>query len=513
MKRIIYDYVAVLGVDGMGGFSSISNTPNIDKIFENAATTFNALSMNPTISAENWGAMLLGATPIVHGLTNSSVSSFTYENKALPSIFTLIRRKFPDAYLASVCNWDPINYGIIEHDVGVDMATAENDELLTPLIVERVAKRPKFLFVQFDDVDGAGHHHGYGMEGHIKQIEKTDGYIKQVFDAYERAGILDKTLFVVTADHGGNGKGHGGYTDGEKYVFLAAAGEGIEKSKIEFARTIDIAALVLYALGVELPEFNEKAFSSQVPNGLFPWFKGEYKLPSVEAAPEIRSRETPSWSGEDGLPAIFGESIKLALTFDDEIIDKTGKFAFSEEGSVKYYRNAPNSACAEFGTTGTISSDKSVFGGENFTIALFMQTDRSLVGGAHILSAEEGENSVRLYLNDYSVDFCIDGGGKGDSFMIPIDGGENGTWFHYAISVDTKRSCAKIFLNFELLGERKIQPDISAAARDLPLFIGTDGEHRRNITDRPCTFRIDDLIVFGRAFDENDIKKLKGYYD
>ena len=110
-----------------------------------------------------------------------------YTNRALPSLFTRIRRAFPDAYLASVCNWDPINYGIVEHDVGVDMATAPHDAEVNELIIEKVKNKPKFLFVQYDDVDGAGHGSGYGTEGHIKQIEFTDTLIGKVLDAYREA--------------------------------------------------------------------------------------------------------------------------------------------------------------------------------------------------------------------------------------------------------------------------------------------------------------------------------------
>ena len=113
MERIIYKYCAVLGVDGMGRYNEAANTPRLDELFANGATTFDALSMDPTISAENWGAMLLGATPVVHGLTNGWISQNEYTNRDLPSVFTQLRRVYPEAYLASVCNWNPINHGIV----------------------------------------------------------------------------------------------------------------------------------------------------------------------------------------------------------------------------------------------------------------------------------------------------------------------------------------------------------------------------------------------------------------
>ena len=164
--RIIYDYVAVIGVDGMGNFNSKANTPNIDRIFENGAQNFYGLSMLPTVSAQNWGGMLLGASPAVHTLTNGYISQFEHDLPHLPSVFKRIRKAYPDAFLASYVNWNPINHGLIEHNLDVEFGTDGNDGVLTEKIIPAIMKKPKFLFVQFDNVDGAGHRNDYGREGH-----------------------------------------------------------------------------------------------------------------------------------------------------------------------------------------------------------------------------------------------------------------------------------------------------------------------------------------------------------
>ena len=54
-------------------------------------------------------------------------------------------------------------------------------------------------------------------------VKNRSAYIDRIHTAYEEAGILDDTLFIVTADHGGNGTSHGGWTDGEKYIMWAAS--------------------------------------------------------------------------------------------------------------------------------------------------------------------------------------------------------------------------------------------------------------------------------------------------
>ena len=515
MERKIYDHCAVIGVDGMGSFNREANTPCLDRIFENGASTLSALSLNPTISAENWGAMLLGALPMVHGLTNTIVSREEYTNTELPSVFTRLRRAFPDAYLTSCCNWDPINFGIIEHDVGVDLATANNDELLLPLILERVAKKPKFLFVQFDDVDEAGHHFGYGTEGHLAQIEKADALVGQVFDAYEKAGIADSTLFIVIADHGGNGHGHGGYTDTEKYVFLGVRGDGIEKSAIGFARTVDIAAIVLYSLGLELPPYSAEAFASQIPGGIFPGYDGKYVLPSAGATPPTAiSKKTPERSGPGGLLSFFdSDRIVLELNYDDDVSDSAGNFSFTEGGHVKFYSGAPLSSCCELGETGWIASDRPVFGGSSYTVSLFLQTSRSFTGGAYVFGGRDGKDGFELYLNDYSIDATFNGGGASDSIMIPIEESHVGSWLHFAISVDLEKGEAAFFSDFSFVCKRKLSKELIASKADRPLIIGTDAARKRNISERPQLFRVDDLLVFKGAFGRDEIALLKKYYE
>lgn len=278
-----YSHVIVIGVDGAGSWFRDADTPNFDKIFKNGAVTYNALSSKPTISAECWGSMLLGIGPEIHGLTNGIVSSVPYDvNSPFPTVFRRIREAYPDAVLGSYCDWNPITYGIVENNIGVSHATAHDTEL-TPIVCDYIRKnKPDFLFIHFDSVDGAGHSTGYGLPPFIQRIHEVDSLIGDVYSAIQNAGIIDDTLFVVIADHGGtndeNRKGsHGGWTDEEKYVTFAATGKGINNTEIKEMNIRDLAAIVLYAMGIEAPAFDEKGWTSQIPESLFVDYNGEYR--------------------------------------------------------------------------------------------------------------------------------------------------------------------------------------------------------------------------------------------
>lgn len=270
-----YKHVIVIGIDGAGAFIKDADTPHFDHIFQNGAVTYMALSSNPTISAECWGSMLIGVGPEVHKLTNAIVSSSPYPvDSAFPSLFRRIRSVMPDAELGSFCDWNPITYGIVENNQNVTHATARDTDLV-PMICDYIQeKKPTFLFTQFDSVDGNGHDHGYGSEKHLQRIHEVDVFVNDVYESIRKAGILDDTLFLLIADHGGtpfdgSGAGHGGWTDAEKYVTFAAAGANVMHGDIAEMNIRDLSAIVLYALGIDTPSFDETGFTSQVPCGIF----------------------------------------------------------------------------------------------------------------------------------------------------------------------------------------------------------------------------------------------------
>jgi|LSQX01.1.fsa_nt_gb predicted AlkP superfamily pyrophosphatase or phosphodiesterase len=294
-----YKHVIVVGIDGAGSFFEQADTPAFDRIFSSGAVTYHALASNPTISAECWGSMLLGVSPKVHGLTNSIVDRNPYpHDSAWPSLFQRIREVMPDAKLGSFCEWSPITRGIVENNLGVDSDSAPDTEL-APRIADYIRKqKPVFLFVQMDSIDGAGHSFGYGSPQHLKRISEVDSLIDMIYQATKDAGMLDDTLFCVISDHGGTpGGSHGGWTDAEKYVTFAAAGKTVRKGTIPEMNIRDLAAIVLYALGIAAPVFQICGWTSQIPQGLFDDENiPEYRDISGEDKAEPRISKTPRTS-------------------------------------------------------------------------------------------------------------------------------------------------------------------------------------------------------------------------
>ena len=510
MKK--YNYVAVIGIDGMGGFNKDAETPCMDEIFKDGAYTYEAYSMDPTISAENWGGMLLGAEPSVHNLTNGYISSHEYKNEELPSVFKRIRAVYPDAYLASVVNWNPINIGIVEENLGVDKRTADNDTAVTEEILDCVKNKPVFLFVQLDEVDGAGHHYGYGTDEYLKKISEIDSLAGKIYNAYKEAGIADETLFIALADHGGYNHGHGGWHDTEKRIFFAASGKGVKKGIIPYAVTKDISALVLYALGVEVPAYTPGGFTSQVPQGIFEDYTGEY-IKSEQTNIAV-VKDTPEFSV---LKNTFGEELALCLHFDDSLKDECGNYSVTEHGSVKFYNNGVNGSMAEFGATGAITVDELRFN-KNFSLAFWVYFDADTMEQMCIMGNKSPEGDLRqkngfnVILKNHAVMVQYGCGDDDTDTVTSLKSDGFSGWIHVILTFNLENGETGCFLNFEKMHTKTIEDAYMNGIRNGSVFTIGDDDVLNYNKSRGLIFRIDDFMMFNDILTDSEINSLKEYF-
>ncbi|MBE6732141.1 MAG: hypothetical protein E7564_10675 [Ruminococcaceae bacterium] len=522
MERTVYKHTVLVGIDGMGNFNRFCNTPNMDRIFENYAKTYHALSMDPTISAENWASMLLGANPVVHKYTNSNIGRIRNTNEKLPSIFKRIKEKMPESKLASYPAWGAINYGVVEENLEIDRLSQRflPDIPLCDEILKCIETKPNFLFIQFEEVDGAGHESVYGKEEHLKKIEQSDMLVGKVYEAYEKAGIIDDTLFLVITDHGGIRNGHGGFTNEEKYVFIAAAGKNVPKGEIGYMRTKDIAAVILYSLGLDVPEYDEQGFSAQIPDGIFPEIKGAYKIP-VQKEIIINTEKTPDIKSEKGLYRFIPENkVKAAFFFDNNTLDAAGKNNTVEHGVVKYYSTGIYSSRGELGRTGYITLPDFKFGSESFTISAWLRNDSSIDEPPAICGTKDwywknrSEKGFMFSMRARSSMFVIGNGESQLEIITPFPEDVADGWIHVAVSVDREKNQLRFYHNFKLANVRTLEEKFRINLdTQFPFTIGNDGPGTYNNEKYDLIFNMDDLLIFSEAFENTDIEKLKNYYN
>lgn len=266
-KRVI-----VIGLDGAGNMIDQARTPNIDQALDGGFITYAAQTVIPTISGECWGSMFHGVKPELHGLTNERAEKSKYPaDSPYPSFMRLVKEADPSAVIASFSAWKPINDGIIEEGVATYIANVHADKHLVREVAGFTEKHSDFkvMFIQFDGIDGAGHNFGYGSPLYLEVIEETDELVGNVLDLLRNKDLLEESLIIFLADHGGGGEdpmNHGSDHPKDVTIFWGCAGPNVSTpTEARPIRIEDTAAVVVKALGLEAPN----TWSGQVPAGLF----------------------------------------------------------------------------------------------------------------------------------------------------------------------------------------------------------------------------------------------------
>ena len=288
-----YDHVFIVGVDGAGAAFEKTDTPCFDAIFSDYAYRHDAATEYDTTSAPNWGSILTGVPYDVHGFTNDSIEAAERDSTdGAHTLFYYVRQAVPEAQLASFVNWAPLNYGLIENDLNVEKRDFLNDDPGVTAAVEEyfaAGNAPTLMFVQLDNVDHAAHGYGGFSEEYYAAVRTADAQIGRIYSAVEAQGLMENGLFIVVADHGETAGGHGGHTQEESSAVVALAGHNVNRMQLPGdTRDRDVAATVLYALGIEQPE----CFQCSAPGVLFGEERWHPEEPSTEPTTEPPTEPT-----------------------------------------------------------------------------------------------------------------------------------------------------------------------------------------------------------------------------
>ena len=501
----IYKHVVILGVDGAGSFFKDTDTPNMDAIFANGAITYEGITESPSISAECWASLLHGVNASVHGITANAQGSYPIESD-YPSFFRVIHENDPSLELGSYTTWQTINNLIVEDGIGITkVGWSGTDADLTDKICAYVkTSAPTALFVQFDNVDAAGHNYGFGSEEHLDKITETDALIGRIYDAYVEKGILDETLFIVTTDHGGTKVAsgsylgnHGGETPEEKEITFAAVGKTVVNGgEIKDFEIRDTAAIVLYALGYEQPA----SWTARVPSGLFE---------GVEAS------ERPVWvKPAKQLSDYVDKTVLSHLSFDDGITDITGNYTTTSKGTLSYsdgyLENAVNV------NNSSITLEDFSIGTNNLTFSTWVKVSSS-VGSDPVVFANKswrsGANAgilVCIHQFGYIQVNVADGTNRTD-LKVNYDADALNDWMHLIVVIDRDNNQICLSINFDELQSLDMNVNLKNVSFDTEyeLVIGQDGTGAYTSYLKSA---IDDFIIFDAAFDMDDVRNLATYY-
>lgn len=259
--------VIVLGFDGLSGWGvNETQTPNIKKLREQGASTLKAKAVFPTSSSPNWASMIMGASPNEHHITsnkwkrkqlNGKQYCGNQKGKIFPTIFGVLRAQKKEAKIYCVHHWDGFAR-LTDLDAFNDIVHTKSEYTTAQKAITIIKeKQPDLLFLHFDHCDHAGHEFGHDTPEYFASIRVADSLVNEIIEATKAAGTFSETYFILTADHGGIGKGHGGKNPREVEIPWIIAGPAIKKNfalKDYTVNQYDTAATIAFIFGLKQPD-------------------------------------------------------------------------------------------------------------------------------------------------------------------------------------------------------------------------------------------------------------------
>ena len=117
--------------------------------------------------------------------------------------------------------------GSIDHLFVPTTDSMGNDGVADAAVDFEARYKPGFLFVHLPQTDNAGHKSGWASPPYMAALHDADACVGRILKAIDDAGLTGSTVVIVTADHGGAGRGHGPDDPRSRHIPWICVGPGI----------------------------------------------------------------------------------------------------------------------------------------------------------------------------------------------------------------------------------------------------------------------------------------------
>ena len=262
-------HVILIGFDGWGSHCmEKADMPVLKELMQQGSWTLKKRSVLPSSSAANWASMFMGASPEIHGYTqwNSQKpeipSRVLGKNNIFPTIFQLLHHQKEKAEIGLFFQWNGIMYVVdtLSIDKVVHLPKPDNNGKFSKISKQIgdyiVNNKPTLCTVVYDYPDHFGHSNGFESDEYYRSLKEIDTSLGLIIQSVKDAGIFDKSVIIVTSDHGGVDKNHGGKTLAEMESPFVIYGHNIKKG-FEITDSMmqyDIASTIAYIFGLDVPQ-------------------------------------------------------------------------------------------------------------------------------------------------------------------------------------------------------------------------------------------------------------------
>lgn len=246
------EHVVIVSLDGARpDYLLAAPSSNIQAMAAQGAFTWWAQTVEPSITLISHCSMLTGCQPAKHGIdwnTWKPEKGFVKTS----TCFEIVKKSgggtamfVGKEKLRHIAKPDTVDKFELVSGSAETIAAAAAAWFKTNL--------PALLFVHYPDPDAAGHAAGWGSAQYLAALATCDRGIGILRLAVEQAGRADRTLLIVTADHGGHQRGHGTRDVRDMTIPWIAFSPGyVRPGEIQVMVGIcDTAATAVQALGLK----------------------------------------------------------------------------------------------------------------------------------------------------------------------------------------------------------------------------------------------------------------------
>lgn len=250
--------VLIVSVDGLRPDLLLrAETPRMHGLMNSGSFTFWGVTAREAYTLPCHVSMLTGVSSEKHGVTWNNYIEQSYPN--VPTLFEVAKT----AGLSTAMACGKMKFLTLTKPTTLDHYYLPPDEPVDDREVANQAVRllrahhPRVLFVHLAGVDTVGHDHGWGSPEQMTAIRRSDEAVGLVLDSLAELGLAGSTAVILTADHGGAGKGHAENDPRSLHIPWIASGPGIRRDHdltLSCARTIrteDTFATACVLLGID----------------------------------------------------------------------------------------------------------------------------------------------------------------------------------------------------------------------------------------------------------------------
>lgn len=271
----VAEHVFLISIDG-GAPAGIQRSamPVLQQLVREGAVSWTAQTIRPPLTLPAHTSMLTGVPMEIHGIVFNHWSP-TNPTVRVPTVFTAAKAaglttamfvgKEKFRHLAQPGTVDEFYYDT-EHDIVVmksdsgDKVVKKEGNIFARQVATNAANfiiksKPRLCFIHFTDTDTIGHEFGWGSPEQIKAFVETDVALGLIVQAIKKAGLARRSVVLISADHGGHGRGHSQGLAEDMAIPWIAWGKGVRKkfAITDPVYTCDTAATVLWLLGLNSP--------------------------------------------------------------------------------------------------------------------------------------------------------------------------------------------------------------------------------------------------------------------